>query len=360
MQEFVVPPEGFRGAPLPWWGKIVAKMVLSRLPVPHSVWAKLNIFRHSYSSRDPAEQVRAARERVKVFVANTGRVPRTILELGPGEITTCGVVYRAMGVERTIFADTGDFGALNPAAYNEIAEAAREQGLHRRICRMRVTEVTSSRVEYHTKGLAGLRSLPSRSVDFITSTVVIEHIRRQELETTFVELQRITGADGLGWHTIDFHDHLGGKLANLRFSPALWESRTMSSSGFYTNRVSASNIIEFLQRSNVQVEVVSRSIWPEPPIGREQIARGLSESWTDEDLRVCSMSLIVRPVAGASHHEAGAEFRSPSLQDGRGTGRPSPTRRDGLVVDCECLLNDGAEGKLALHYSPSCRTVATT
>lgn len=70
----------------------------------------------------------------------------------------------------------------------------------------------------------------------------------------------------------------------------------MSTSGFYTNRVSASHIIALLQRANVEVEVVSRSLWPEPRIGRGQIARGLSECWTDEDLRVCSMNLIARPA----------------------------------------------------------------
>jgi hypothetical protein len=313
MPDTVVPPDSFRGAPLPWWGKIVAKLVLSRLPVPHSVWTRFNIFRHSYSSRDPAEQVRAARERVNVFIANTGRVPRTILELGPGEITTCGVVYSAMGVERIIFADTGDFGALDPAAYHEVAQAAREQGLAPpdiADARNRAEIFARCGVEYHTDGLSGLQSLPSRSVDFITSTVVIEHIRRQELEPTFVELQRITAPDGLGCHTIDFHDHLGGKLANLRFSPAVWESNTMSNSGFYTNRVSASHVIALLQRSNFEIEIISRSMWSEPRAGRGQIARELRESWTDEDLRICSMGLVVRPVGGRGHHSAVADLRS--------------------------------------------------
>ena len=130
-----------------------------------------------------------------------------------------------MGVERTIFVDTGDFGSLDPVAYIEVAEAAREQGLappDLSDARNRNDIFVRCGVEYHTNGLSALQSLSSRSVDFITSTVVIEHIRRQDLEPTFVELQRITVTDGLGWHTIDFHDHLGGKLANLRFSPAVW------------------------------------------------------------------------------------------------------------------------------------------
>lgn len=296
-QDSMVPAGAFHGAPIPWWAKIAAKIVLSRVPVPHSVWAKLNIFRHSYSSRDHEEQVRAARERVGVFIANTGRVPHTILELGPGEITTCGVAYKALGVAKTIFVDTGDFGPTDTAPYADVAEALKKAGLVppdlAGACD-RAEVFARCGIEYYTNGLTDLRSLPSGAAEFVTSAVVIEHIRLHELAPTFGELRRIMKPRGLAWHTIDFHDHLGGKLVNLRFSPAMWESRFMSSSGFYTNRASASQVIELMQAAGYDIEVVSRSIWPEPAIVRKMIAAELSELWTDEDLRICSMSLIAQ------------------------------------------------------------------
>lgn len=306
MQDILVPTGSFRGAPIPWWVKIAAKTVLSRLPIPHAAWSKLNIFRHSYSSRDPTELVNAARDRVAVFVADTGRVPHTILELGPGEITTCGVVYKALGVERTIFVDTGDFGAGDPAAYVEVAEELRKLGFSPPDLagvRERAEIFARCGVEYLTNGLADLRTLPCATADFVTSAAVIEHIRLNELQPTFIELRRIVKPDGLGWHAIDFHDHIGGKLANLRFSPAMWESPLMANSGFYTNRASASRTIELLMRAELEVEIVSRAVWLEPPIRRDQIASEISHGWTDEDLRVCSMNLIVRPGIAADAGE---------------------------------------------------------
>lgn len=325
MQDILVPAGSFRGAPIPWWGKIAAKMVLSRLPIPHAVWSKLNIFRHSYSSRNPDEQVREARDRVAVFVANTGRVPHTILELGPGEITTCGVVYRALGVERTIFVDTGDFGSVDAHAYIEVAEALSKLGFappDLSGARDRSEIFARCGVEYHVNGLANLRSLPSGSADFITSAVVIEHIRLEELQPTFVELRRIMKPDGLAWHAIDFHDHLGGKLANLRFSPKLWESPLMASSGFYTNRASASRIIDLLKRAKVEVEIVSRAVWPEAPIARAQIASEISPAWTDEDLCICSMKLIARPEIGTA--DSIARVLMPERREPHRTAQASP------------------------------------
>jgi SAM-dependent methyltransferase len=301
VQDTLVPAGSFRGAPIPWWGKIAAKLVLSRLPVPHSLWSKLNIFRHSYSSGDVEEQVRSVRDRVARFTERTGRLPHTILELGPGEITTCGVVYKALGIERTIFVDVGDFGSLDLAAYLRVAAAAASRGLAApdlRYAEDRSQVFARCGVEYLVNGLADLQKLPAGSVDLVTSVAVIEHIRLSELAPIFVELRRILKDDGLAWHLIDFQDHLGGKLENLRFSPAVWESHWMSRSGFYTNRVGASRMIELMKDAGFDVEVESRSLWPEPPIAWDKVNRKLRTTWTRDDLRVCSMTVRGRVAKG--------------------------------------------------------------
>jgi hypothetical protein len=63
----------------------------------------------------------------------------------------------------------------------------------------------------------------------------------------------------------------------------------MSRSGFYTNRASPSQVIALLRQSGLDVAVEERSLWPEPPIARWQMARDLRSTWKDEDLRICSM-----------------------------------------------------------------------
>jgi SAM-dependent methyltransferase len=299
MQDTLVAPGSYRGAPIPWWAKIGVKLVLSRLPVPHALWTKLNIFRHSYSSGETEQLVHLAGARIAWFQKRTGRVPHTVLELGPGEITTRAPVYKALGVERTIFVDVGDFGSTDVAAYAAVAAEAAKRGLtppDLKGAADRAEVFDRCGVTYYTHGFEDLRALAEASVDLVISIAVIEHIRRHELAPTFAELSRIMKDDGLAWHDIDFQDHLGGKLANLRFAPALWESRWMSRSGFYTNRVSASQVVTLLRRSGLDVCIEARSLWPEPPIARRQIAPDLRPEWSDKDLHICSMR--VRACAG--------------------------------------------------------------
>lgn len=298
MQDKILPPGSFAGAPIPWWGKIAAKLVLSRLPVSHSMWSKLNIFRHSYSSDDPEEQVSGVRTRLDKFVQRFGRVPGTVLELGPGEITTSAVVYKALGVERIIFVDVGDFGLSDTEEYIRVAAAAARAGLSPpdlSSAQDRAEVFARCGVQYLTNGLSDLASMEAGSVDFITSVAVVEHIRRDELARTFAELRRVSSDDGLQWHAIDFHDHLGGGLKNLQFSPQMWEAPWMSSSGFYTNRASVSHVLELMHNAGLTTEIEERRLWPKPPIVRNQIAKGLRRTWSDEDLRVCAVNVFAYP-----------------------------------------------------------------
>jgi hypothetical protein len=297
MPDTLVPPGSFRGAPLPWWAKIAAKLVISRLPVPHEVWAALNIFRHSYSSGDSDQQLRDVQANLARHQAKAKRLPRTVLELGPGEITTRAVAYRALGIERTIFVDIGDFGTRDVGAYKRVAHAAKEQRLDPPDldgARDRAEVFERCGVDYHVKGLEALARLPDASVDFVLSVAVVEHIRRHELAPTFAQLRRVMADDALAWHTVDFQDHIGGKLENLRFSATLWESEWMSGSGFYTNRTSASEIVRMLADSGLEVTIEERALWPMPPTTRSRIAPDVGTGWTDEDLHICSISVSAK------------------------------------------------------------------
>ena len=57
--------------------------------------------------------------------------------------------------------------------------------------------------------------------------------RRTSGDFSFLELGR---RDGICVHRVDLNDHLGGRLNNLRFTDAIWESVLFRESGFYANR----------------------------------------------------------------------------------------------------------------------------
>ena len=164
MHDFVVAPQHCRGAPVPWRLKIATKVVLSRLPLSHSAWSWLNIFRHSYTSDDPLQQVLALEGRIKRYRARTGHIPDTVLEIGPGENTTCAVVYKALGVRRAILLDVGDFGTRDVEAYRRVAAAAAQRSLSPPNLDQaddRDEVFRRCGAEYHMDGLADLRRLPT-------------------------------------------------------------------------------------------------------------------------------------------------------------------------------------------------------
>lgn len=142
---------------------------------------------------------------------------------------------------------------------------------------------------------AGYGAIPDASVDFIWSQAVLEHIRRAEFPEFMAETRRVLKPEGVCSHRIDLKDHLGGSLHNLRFFEAVWESRFMSDSGFYTNRLRYGELLDIFRAAGFAVHVTDRREWNAPPIRRDKLAepfRGLSE----DDLSVSEFGVVLRPL----------------------------------------------------------------
>jgi hypothetical protein len=111
------------------------------------------------------------------------------------------------------------------------------------------------------------------------------------------ELHRILKPGGIMSHRIDFKDHLGGGLNNLRFSQRRWESPLFARSGFYTNRLRASEVLAVMQSCGFASRIIKQDTWPGIPIRRERIAREFQDL-SDDDLRISGMDVVCRAVAG--------------------------------------------------------------
>ncbi len=68
--------------------------------------------------------------------------------------------------------------------------------------------------------------------------------------------------NGVASHWIDYRDHLQEGLNNLRFSEYIWESEFMANSGFYTNRLTKSEIRAYFEHAGFSVEVYDKELWP--------------------------------------------------------------------------------------------------
>jgi len=277
--------------------KVAAKIILSRLPVDIRQFQKIGIFVNSPKSGNHHRNVDQLLGRFDVFHSTIGHPPRCYVEVGVGDSVDRALVARAYGVQRTWLIDSGPYATQDMEHYIGVNKEIEKKGLaplpvKTDLSFAQLLDLTHA--SYLTDGLAGLRQIPSDSIDIIVSEAVLEHLPHDEFPAFFAEFHRILAPEGMSFHGIDYHDHLGGKLNNLRFSKRWWESRFLRSSGFYTNRISPSDMMARIRACGFDVEIVSKLMWPEPPIEVSKVSKDLN--WSSEDLLTCSMQIIAKPV----------------------------------------------------------------
>jgi len=147
---------------------------------------------------------------------------------------------------------------------------------------------------YKTQGLSSLQNLESGSYDMIFSQAVLEHVRLVDFQETMRECFRLLSHKGVMSHVVDFKDHLGGRLNNMRFSSSLWEKDWFGSkSGFYTNRIRLQEMISICEDIGFEVVVYDVERWEILPIKRNQLALEFA-NLSDEDLKVVSAHLVMK------------------------------------------------------------------
>lgn len=280
---------------VPWWARIAAKLMLSRMPAGYGLWRRLNLFVHG------AMQDISYAERV--FQQHFGRCSRTAreqfvaLELGPGDSLLSAVLAAAHGAKHTYLVDVGPFASSDLSIYRDMALQLRKTGLPAPDLSS-VSDIsqmlTACRASYSTFGLSSLRAIPSASVDFIWSHAVLEHVRRNEFNEFAHEMRRILSDRGVCSHQVDLKDHLGGALNNMRIPSKVWEAEWMARSGFYTNRLRQSEIVRAFRDAGFGVTILSSNRWDTPPIPRTALAREFQHLERD-DLSVKGFEILLIP-----------------------------------------------------------------
>lgn len=281
---------------LDWRLRIAAKMLLARIPVGYGFWRGLNLFRHG--RMDNADYA------MKVFQRHWSRYLQSgghaggsrVLELGPGDSLHTAIIAHAHGAAQVVLVDAVKAASREMPSYRALIEDLAARGLpvdDLRACDDVAALLGCCNASYLSGGLDSLRTVPSESIDFVFSHAVLEHVRRAEFSLHLRELRRILRPAGLMSHRIDFKDHLGGGLNNMRISSPRWESPLFAESGFYTNRLRASEVLVAMREAGFSCEVLQTDRWPLPPLARAKLAEefaGLGE----DDLCISGMDLICR------------------------------------------------------------------
>ncbi len=279
---------------LPWWSKVAAKIILSRLPVEYPLWQRLGLFRHG--------RMDDAGYALDVFDAHLTRAGlqgslagKAILELGPGDSVASAIIAAAHGA-RAVLVDVGRFAKGAPREYDDLVQRLRAEGLSPpdiSSCETLDDMLLACGAAYLTDGLRSLQRLDDESIDFIYSEAVLEHVRRNEFLATQRECARILRRTGQCSHQVDLRDHLGGGLNNLRFKEWIWESSFLVRSGFYTNRIQFEAMLGLFERAGFVVEVREVRRWKRLPIERRQLAKEFSQI-PDEMLNVSVFDVLLR------------------------------------------------------------------
>lgn len=284
-------------AVIPWQAKIVAKLILSRIPAGYSFWRKLTLFKQG-SMEKPAYAYAVFKyhyERAEFSRRNGGFVA---MEIGPGDSLFSGMIARAFGASSSYLVDVGDFARHDMGAYRAMRRFLLEKGLPSpeiSACNSLEDLLITCNGCYLTSGLTSLRTIPSQSVDFVWSQAVLEHIRQAEFPDFMREMRRVMRDDGVCSHRVDLRDHLSGSLNNLRFSEQLWESNFMASSGFYTNRIRYTDMLNAFERAGFGVHVVNVERWDRLPTQKTKLSTCFKQL-PEEELAVCGFDVVLQPV----------------------------------------------------------------
>jgi SAM-dependent methyltransferase len=279
---------------IPWWIKLSAKVVLSRLPIPYNFWKSFALISHG-SMDEPSYAY-------QVFIQHFNRFqpPKkdfVSLELGPGDSLFSALISKALGGKKSYLVDVSDFASKKLAKYQPMTKFLKDKNLPIEgieNCQNLTELLKLCSASYLTSGLESLKDIPDCSVDFIWSHGVIELIKRAEVLDTLKELRRIIKPNGICSHLIPLVDSLG-ELNSLRFSQNVWESDLMANSGFYANRIRYSQLLELFKEAGFTAEVVEIKRWDELPTPKSKLSEEFS-TLSDEELKIYSFSVILQPA----------------------------------------------------------------
>lgn len=279
----------------PWYVRMAAKVVLSRIPVSYQAWRAVRLFVHG-GMAEPAYAYGVFRQHfdASVFPRKAGGF--VALEIGPGDSLLSAVIAAAFGAAKCYLVDTGNYAITDIEPYQEVARLLLSHGLappNLAGARDREDILHRCNATYLTDGLTSLRKLPAHSIDFAWSNAVLEHVRHREFVAGVHELRRLLVRNGCVSHQVDLRDHLGGGLNNLRFPSRWWEAEWLARSGFYTNRLRASEMMQIFAAQGFTVEGLVARRFESLPLPRTALAREF-RSLSDEDLMVSDFHVVLR------------------------------------------------------------------
>jgi SAM-dependent methyltransferase len=304
--------------PMRWLLKAAAQKVLGAAPGGTS--ANYFLQRHVTRTlpRDDTAFRRKFRRAVQHFDAfrehgATAPAQARFYEFGPGWDFVVTLTYRALGVKRQTLVDVahvarvelvsdtlGKFERLKDELEEEIGRPL--QRLDESIDSLDELQDRFG-ITYLAPRDARATGLPDASVDFVSSSVTLEHVPKDDVGPLLEECRRLLKPDGVMSCTIDMKDHFApfdrtlSPYNFLRFESGTW--RLLSSPLNHQNRLRYPDYVALLRSAGFDV-VTERLVEPSPQdlemLRRLPLAAPFRTGYTLEELGVKYASLVLRPT----------------------------------------------------------------
>lgn len=277
-----------------WPIKISIKLLLSWIPNKHKALRKLGIFRHGkmddINYALTVFNLHARRAFPEGFPYNF-----TALELGPGDSLISALIAAANGASQIYLVDDGDYAQRDITIYQKAAQELKNKhslntpDISKAKSIQEILKICNA--SYLTNGLKSLEAIPDRSIDFLWSQSVLEHVRKRDFRSTMRQIARILKADGIASHHVDLKDHFDKSLNNLRFSDNFWENDYIARAGFYTNRLRYSQSLEEMNAAGLNTQTLETGSWPNLPLNKNKLAAPFNKM-NDDELKIRSYGVI--------------------------------------------------------------------
>lgn len=273
-----------------WLIKIILKIFLSRIKLPYSLFRRVGVFKHG-AMLDYEYANNVFKKHFNVNYQYGLKKAKHIMELGPGDSLYTGVFCWERGLNSSLV-DVGAFAEVDSIKYsinqeNAVGEKFSGQDTKEEIF------LNSLNCEYFSNGLYSIRKFKDKSIDFCFSQAVLEHVPVLDFEPLVQELYRILKPGAICSNRVDLKDHLGGGLNNLRWPQKVWETKFLSSSGFYTNRLRFSQIIKIFESVGFECTVVVINKWSVLPLEKLRMAQEF-HSFDLDDLMVSGFDFFAK------------------------------------------------------------------
>tara|TARA_Y100000768_G_scaffold164342_1_gene122955 strand:+ start:1460 stop:2329 length:870 start_codon:yes stop_codon:yes gene_type:complete len=281
----------------PWWLKIFVKIILSRLPIKYSTWRSISLFCHSASNVNESATALKIIERYLTIARQYISLDKSYncLELGPGDSIITSLAAKKHGASQYWLVDTNKFARTD---LKHLVDISLDMGIvHKNLNMFRTTDdfLKYNKIEYKTDGIRSYVEMPDSSIDLIWSKSVLEHIHLEKFESTLKELHRVLKSSSVSVHSIDFRDHLSGGINSLRFSKNIWESYLFRNSGFYTNRLRPSQMINLFSKNRFEVSIFRQDYLDKIVLPRNRLSKDY-RNLSNDDLRTTGMILVAKAI----------------------------------------------------------------